>query len=188
MSIDFGLLLIRVVVGLVLAAHGAQKLFGWFGGYGLRPMASFMATTGLKPGLFWASLAGLSEFGGGVLLALGWFNPLGALGMIAAMTTAITLMHWGRFFASNNGMEFPLVLGLAALGLAVAGPGRYSLDQAMGIALPIAPILAIGLVGIGISVAISKSMAIAARVVSRNPTSESGEMLDKRRASTNEKR
>ena len=121
MSIDLGLLLIRGVVGLVLAAHGAQKLFGWFGGHGLRPTAGFMASTGLKPGLFWASLAGLSEFGGGVLLALGWFNPLGALGMIAAMATAIILMHWGRFFASNNGMEFPLVLGVAALGIVLIG-------------------------------------------------------------------
>ena len=163
MSIDFGLLLIRGAVGFVLAAHGAQKLFGWFGGYGLRPTASFMATTGLKPGLFWASLAGLSEFGGGVLLALGWFNPLGALGVVAAMATAIILVHWGHFFANNNGMEFPLVLGLAALGVAVAGPGSYSLDQALGIVLPVAPILAIGLVGIAISVTISKSMALAGR-------------------------
>jgi len=163
MSIDLGLLLIRGVVGLVLAAHGAQKLFGWFGGYGLRPTAGFMAATGLKPGLFWATLAGLSEFGGGVLLALGLLTPVGALGMIAAMATAIILMHWGHFFASNNGMEFPLVLGLAALGIAVAGPGSYSVDQALGLALPIAPLLAIGLVGIGISVTISKRMAVAAR-------------------------
>lgn len=88
MSIDTGLLLIRVAVGLILAAHGAQKLFGWFGGYGLRSTGNFLGMTGLKPGVLWAFLGGLSEFGGGLAFALGFLTPLGSIGVIAAMATA----------------------------------------------------------------------------------------------------
>jgi putative oxidoreductase len=163
MSIDTGLLLIRVVVGLILAAHGAQKLFGWFGGYGLRPTGSFLATTGLRPGVLWAFLGGLSEFGGGVALALGFLSPLGGVGVIAAMTTAALTVHWPRFWMSDNGIELTLTNGLVALGLALAGPGRYSVDAALGIALPQPATLIVGLAAALVGVSIATSMTAAAR-------------------------
>src|SRR5256885_11374399 len=102
MSTDLGLLIIRVVVGLLVAGHGAQKLFGWFGGYGLRGTAGWMGSMGLQPAIPWTLLAGGSEFGGGLLLALGLLSPLGSLGVIAAMLTAIILVHWPKIWSSGN--------------------------------------------------------------------------------------
>jgi len=163
MSIDSGLLLIRVVVGLILAAHGSQKLFGWFGGYGLRPTGNFLATTGLKPGVLWAFLGGLSEFGGGVALALGFLSPLGSIGVIAAMTTAALTVHWPRFWMSDNGIELTLTNALVALGVAIAGPGLYSVDAALGIALPQPATLIVGLVAALLGVSVATSMTAAAR-------------------------
>ena len=163
MSIDTGLLLIRGAVGLILAAHGAQKLFGWFGGYGLRPTGSFLATTGLKPGVLWAFLGGLSEFGGGVALALGFLSPLGSIGVIAAMTTAALTVHWPRFWMSDNGIELTLTNALVALGVAIAGPGLYSVDAALGIALPQPATLIVGLVAALLGVSVATSMTAAAR-------------------------
>lgn len=136
MSVDLALLVLRVVVGLIVAAHGAQKLFGWFGGPGLRGFAGFMEMMGLRPSLVWAGLGGTAEFGGGLLLALGLLSPLGSLGVLAAMSTAIVLAHWPRFWASDNGMEHPLTNAVVAVGIALAGPGAYSLDAALGIAVP----------------------------------------------------
>lgn len=108
MSVDTALLVLRVIVGLLLAGHGAQKLFGWFGGFGVRGVAGWLTSMGLQPATGWAVLAGASEFGGGLLLALGLLSPLGSLGAFAAMLTAIALTHWPRVWASENGMELPL--------------------------------------------------------------------------------
>jgi len=160
---DTGLLLMRVAVGLVVAAHGAQKLFGWFGGYGLRPTGNFMGMMGLRPGVLWSFVAGLSEFGGGLALALGFLSPLGSIGVIAAMATATLLVHWPRFWVSDNGIEFTLVNALVALGLAIAGPGVYSVDAALGIALPHPATLIVGLTAALIGVGIASSMSAAAR-------------------------
>src|SRR4051794_12888368 len=111
MSVAIGLLVLRLVVGGVVAAHGAQKLFGWWGGPGF---AGTVKMTGahlrLRPATGWAVMAVLSEFGGGVLLALGLLSPLGALGIIAAMLMAALIAHWPRFWATKQGMEYPLVL------------------------------------------------------------------------------
>ena len=90
---DLGLLLLRLVVGLILAGHGAQKLFGLFGGHGHAGTREMMRGMGISPAGFWASMAGLSEFGGGFLLALGLVSPLGSLGIIAAMLMAIIQVH-----------------------------------------------------------------------------------------------
>jgi putative oxidoreductase len=130
------MLILRIVVGLLFIGHGAQKLFGWFGGYGLAGTAGAFGSMGMRPAGLWAFMAGLSEAGGGLLLALGLLNPLGSLGVAAAMLVAITTVHWGRLWASDNGIELPLAYLTTAVAVAIAGPGRYSLDATLGIQLP----------------------------------------------------
>lgn len=134
---DIGLLPLRLIVGGLLAAHGAQKLFGWFSGPGLKGTASFLESMGLKPGMLWAIGASLGEFGGGTLTALGFLHPLGPLGKIGAMTMATAKAHWGKpIWASKGGAELPLTNIAAALTLLFTGPGRFSLDRLFGIRLP----------------------------------------------------
>lgn len=99
MSIDLGLLILRVVVGLLLTGHGAQKLFGWFGGPGLDGFTGWIGSMGLRPPRLWAVLGGLAEFGGGLLLVLGLFTPLGSLGILASMLMAIIQVHWPKIWA-----------------------------------------------------------------------------------------
>jgi len=160
MSVDLGLLILRVVVGLVVAAHGSQKLFGWFGGPGLPGASGWLSSMRLRPAKLWAIMAGLSEFGGGALLALGFLSPLGSLGIISAMLMAIILAHWPRFWGQDGGFEYPLVNLVAALALAISGPGHYGLDSALGIALPAPATLIAGLVlvALGVGTALASRM------------------------------
>jgi putative oxidoreductase len=130
---DFGILIVRAVVGAVLAAHGAQKLFGAFGGHGLEGTGQFFEAMGFRPGRRYAALAGLSEFGGGLLLVLGLLTPLGVAAAIGTMITAIVTVHQDKgFFNSAGGYEFPLVLGVTASGVGFTGPGSLSIDGALG--------------------------------------------------------
>ncbi len=123
-----GLLILRAVVGLTLAAHGAQKLFGWFGGYGLEGTGGFFEKLGFRPGRLHAFSAGLVESGAGLLLALGLLTPIAAAGLIAVMVVAVLGVHVKNgFFATKNGYEYNLLIAAAALSLAFTGPGRYSL-------------------------------------------------------------
>ena len=146
MSYDLGLLLLRLVIGGLLFGHGAQKLFGWFGGFGFAGTRGWLASQmRMRPATFWAALAGLSEVVGGLLLAVGFLSPLGSLAIVAAMLMAIILAHWPRFWAAQNGIEYPLVLLAAAASLALSGPGAYSLDALLGIALPTPATLVAGL-------------------------------------------
>jgi putative oxidoreductase len=157
MSADLGLLIVRLVVGLLIAGHGAQKLFGWFGGGGLNGTAAWLGSMGLRPARFWAWMAGLSEFGGGLLLATGLLDPLGSLGVIAAMVMAIILVHRGKgLWNTQGGIELPLIYAIVALGLALTGPGVYSLDAMLGTALPkpVALIAGLNLVLLGIGLAL----------------------------------
>jgi putative oxidoreductase len=154
---DWGLLILRVIVGLLVAGHGAQKLFGWFGGPGMQGTTGWLASMGMRPAGFWAFMAGLSEFGGGLLLALGLLNPLGSLGIIAAMLVAIVKVHWSKgVWNSAGGYEFPLTNLAAALALALTGPGAYSLDHALNIALPqpLTLLAGLGLVFLGLAAAL----------------------------------
>ncbi len=129
---DLGLLLLRLGTGGVLAAHGAQKLFGWFGGGGLAGTAEFMESIGYAPGKASATAAGLAETGGGTLLALGLATPAAGAAAAGAMVGASAVHAPNGFFAQNGGYEYAASLGLTAAGLAVTGPGRISLDHAFG--------------------------------------------------------
>jgi putative oxidoreductase len=146
MTIDLGILVLRMAFGAAIAAHGAQKLFGWFGGYGLKGTGGFFETIGFRPGIAFAAAAGLSEFGGGVLLVLGLFTPLGAAGALAAMLVAWVSVHLNNgFFAMNNGIEVPFLYAVAAVGLAFTGGGAFSLDARLGLTFLEDPYIVIGL-------------------------------------------
>lgn len=134
---SLGLLVLRLVVGGLIAGHGAQKLFGKFGGHGVQGTAGFMEMLGLRPGRPWALLAGWSEFGGGVLTALGLLNPLGPLAVTGAMVMAWIKAHRGKpIWNTEGGAEQPLTNLAAVTALALAGPGALSLDRLFGIKLP----------------------------------------------------
>ncbi|OSZ57425.1 RpiR family transcriptional regulator [Streptomyces pharetrae CZA14] len=129
---DLGLLLLRLGAGGVLAAHGTQKLFGWFGGHGIEGTGQFMESVGYRPGKASATAAGLAETGGGTLLALGLATPAAGAAAAGAMAGAAAVHTPNGFFNQEGGYEYAATLGLAAVGLAVTGPGRLSLDHALG--------------------------------------------------------
>jgi putative oxidoreductase len=134
-TLSIGLLLARVVIGFIMAAHGAQKLFGWFGGYGLRGTGQFFDQMGYKPGLAFAAAASISEVVSGLLVAFGFLGPIGPTLIIAVMIVAAISVHWEHgLFASNNGIELPLLYAVGAFALALTGFGQYSLDAWLGIA------------------------------------------------------
>src|SRR3979409_1182398 len=127
-----GLLILRLVVGLTLAAHGAQKLFGWWGGPGMSNWTQSVRRLRIRPAQPWAWVAALSEFGGGLLLALGLLSPLGSLAIVGALLGGIATVHLSKgFWVSKGGYEFNLSIIGAAVALAIAGPGTYSLDNAL---------------------------------------------------------
>ncbi|CAL9428627.1 DoxX family protein [Streptomyces sp. enrichment culture] len=129
---DLGLLLLRLGAGGVLAAHGTQKLFGWFGGHGIEGTGQFMESVGYRPGKASATAAGLAETGGGTLLMLGLATPAAGAAAAGAMAGAAAVHTPNGFFNQGGGYEYAATLGLAATGLAVTGPGRLSLDHALG--------------------------------------------------------
>jgi putative oxidoreductase len=129
---EIGLVLLRITAGLILAAHGAQKLFGWFSGPGIDVTGQFFETIGFLPGRRHALMAGLAETGGGLLLALGLFTPIGAALICSVMLVAVTVHIKNGFFAQNGGYEYAIVLGVAALSVAFSGPGPLSLDALFG--------------------------------------------------------
>ncbi len=125
---DLGLLIIRLVVGLTFVGHGAQKLFGWFGGYGLKGTGGWLESIGLKPGVTMALLAGLGELVGGLLFAAGVGTWVGALLIALTMLVAIIKVHGANgYWATQNGYEYNLVLIAVAIGVALIGPGAYVL-------------------------------------------------------------
>jgi putative oxidoreductase len=137
MSIAFGLLVLRLVVGLTIAAHGSQKLFGVWGGSGMNGWAQVVQRLRMRPARPLAWIAAVSEFGGGLLLALGLLSPLGSLAIVGAMLVAIATVHLSKgFWVTKGGFEFNLTLIGAAAALAIAGPGAYSLDNVLRIHLP----------------------------------------------------
>src|SRR5262245_46950311 len=120
---SLGLLILRLAVGLTLAAHGAQKLFGWLGGYGLTGTGQFLEQLGFRPGRLYAAQAGLAELLGGLLLATGLLTPAASAALLAVMVVAAVTAHLRNgFFVQNGGYEYPLVLAVVAAALAFTGP------------------------------------------------------------------
>ena len=158
--VNLALLVLRLTLGSLLAGHGAQKLFGWFGGYGLEGTAGWVESLGLRPGRQWAIAAGLAEFGGGVLMLLGFLNPLGPLGAIGAMGMATAKVHWGKpIWVTSGGAELPVTNMAIATALGLAGPGSISLDRLLGTRLPRWLLLpGLLLAGIGIMIGVQGSM------------------------------
>ncbi|RXZ79015.1 DoxX family protein [Paenibacillaceae bacterium] len=129
MSIAIGLLIIRVIVGVLFIGHGAQKLFGWFGGYGPKGTGGWLESIGLKPGVVMAVLAGLAELLGGLLFAIGLLTPLAGALIALMMVGAIVKVHGANgIWATANGYEYNLVLIAVAVGVALTGAGAYSVD------------------------------------------------------------
>ena len=130
---EIGFLLIRVVLGTIMAAHGVQKLFGWFGGFGLAGTGGWLESMGLRPGRVHATVVGLAESVGGTLLMLGLLTPLGAAAVAGVMFVAIATVHLNNgFFNSSGGYEFNLLIAATAIGLAITGPGDASIDHLAG--------------------------------------------------------
>ncbi|OLS41120.1 DoxX family protein [Bacillus sp. MRMR6] len=126
---NIGLLIIRVVIGLLFVGHGAQKLFGWFGGHGLKGTGGWFESIGMKPGVTLALFAGLAEFIGGALFALGLLTPLAAIMIAGAMVIAIVKVHGANgIWSTANGYEYHLTLIAVVIGLALIGPGQYAID------------------------------------------------------------
>jgi putative oxidoreductase len=138
--VGIGLLVLRVAVGLTMAAHGAQKLMGWFGGPGINGFADHLAKLNLRPARFWAWVAALAELAGGLAVALGILTPLASLLVIGSMLVAIATVHLEKgFWNSQGGIEFPLLILATMVALGLTGPGVYSVDGLLGIQVP-API------------------------------------------------
>jgi putative oxidoreductase len=131
--VSYGLLLIRLVLGLSLAAHGTQKLFGWFGGDGVRGTTVSFDLLRFRAPLLMALAAGTAEVGGGLLFAAGLATPIAALALAVVMVNAIATTHWGNgFWSSRGGFEYNLAILAVAIGFAATGPGRFSLDRLIG--------------------------------------------------------
>ncbi|HLI28953.1 MAG TPA: DoxX family protein [Chloroflexota bacterium] len=144
-TLDHALALIRLVVGLLLAGHGAQKLFGWWGGPGLRGMAGWLGSMGLPAPWALALFVALCEFLGGLAFALGLLTPLAALAITAVMLGAIGIVHWAHgLWVTNHGFEYPLVILATAVAIGLAGPGVYALDAALKLPLPQQPVYLLG--------------------------------------------
>ncbi len=128
----FALPLLRVVMGLTLFPHGAQKAFGWFGGAGFAKFTQIFDTVGYKPGAFWVTVVMLTEMVGGLCLALGLFTRVAALFIVIFMINAVNFTSAKGFFWTQGGLEYSLLIGVVALVFLIRGGGKYSLDEALG--------------------------------------------------------
>jgi putative oxidoreductase len=133
-AVSVGLLALRIVVGLAMAAHGSQKIFGWFGGYGLAGTGGFFESLGFRPGRTFAFMAGATEIASGLLIALGFLGPVGPALMLSVMIVAALTVHVKNgFFATSNGVEVNVLFGIAAIALAFTGFGAFSIDALTGL-------------------------------------------------------
>jgi putative oxidoreductase len=128
---SYGILLVRVVVGVAFVGHGTQKLFGWFGGYGPKGTGGFFGQQGYRFPVLMAVAAGLCEAGGGTLLALGFVTPLAGALLATVMLNAIGSVTFKRAFMLGSELEIAYLT--VAVGLAAIGGGRFSIDRALGL-------------------------------------------------------
>jgi putative oxidoreductase len=150
-TLSAGLLVVRLVVGLLMAAHGSQKLLGWFGGYGIAGTGTYFESIGFRPGRVFATLAAATEVVSGLLVALGLLGPVGPALMLSVMIVAAVTVHWKNgLFAASNGIELALFYGTVAAGLALIGFGRYSLDAVLGLTSLYTPTWALVALTVGI--------------------------------------
>ena len=167
-TLGTGLLLARLVFGTLMVGHGTQKLFGWFGGYGIAGTAGFFQQLGFRPGRFFVITAALSEVASGILIALGLLGPIGPALLLPVMIVAAISVHWKNgVFATSNGIEVPLLYATGAVALAFTGYGPFALDTALGIDHAWTPefkaaALAVGAVGGVVNLLARRSAAVAA--------------------------
>ncbi len=162
-TLSAGLLVARVVLGLLMAAHGTQKLFGWFGGYGLAGTGGFFESLGFRPGKLFAAAAATTEVLSGLLVAFGALGPVGPALMLSVMIVAAVSVHAKNgLFASANGIEMPLLYAVGAVALGLTGPGLYSLDSALGIGDFWTPVLVLIVLALG-------ALGAAGNLVLRRP-------------------
>jgi putative oxidoreductase len=128
----FALPILRIGIGLILIPHGAQKLFGWFGGMGFERFVQLFSNLGYKPGALWVTLVALTEFVGGILLVLGLFTRLAALALVIFMIVAVHFTSGKGFFWTAGGLEYSLLILLVGLVFLIRGAGEYSLDRKLG--------------------------------------------------------
>ncbi len=150
-AVSTGLLVLRIVIGLSMAAHGTQKLFGWFGGHGLAGTGGFFEMLGFHPGRAFAFAAATTELASGILIALGFLGPIGPALMLSVMIVAALTVHWKNgFFAQSNGIEITVLFGVAAVALAFTGFGQFSLDALTGLNALFTPVEAVAALLLGV--------------------------------------
>lgn len=151
-AVSIGLLALRIVIGLAMAAHGSQKLFGWFGGHGLAGTGGFFEMIGFKPGKLFAAVAGTTELLSGLLIAVGLLGPIGPALMLSVMIVAAVTVHLKNgFFAQSNGVEVPVLFGIGAIALAFTGFGQFSIDALTGLDAFFGPVEALIALGVGLA-------------------------------------
>jgi putative oxidoreductase len=167
-TLGTGLLIARLVFGALMAAHATQKLFGWFGGYGIAGTAGFFETLGFRPGRPFVIAASLSELAGGTLIALGLLGPVGPALVLSVMIVAMVSVHWNNgLFAGANGVEVPLLNAAFAVALGLIGHGPFSLDAVLPISQTWTPslraiVLAAGAAGGALNLLARRSAPVAA--------------------------
>jgi putative oxidoreductase len=159
-SADLGLLVLRLVVGLTFAAHGAQKAFGWWSGPAFAGWTTAVGSMGFRPAGFWALVSTAAELAGGLLFAAGLLTPLASAALIAQSVVIVVKVHLPKgFWNRNGGIEFPLSLAAGVVAIIGTGPGSATLDAALGLAWPpeVRGLLAaVGVVGGFAAVAIAR--------------------------------